>query len=448
MSKTGLIDKLFSVRNVKKGKKKHTVITFLGIKIKIKIKNKKKKNTTPKAKCADFYKNSYAKYSDKYKIIINRLREKIKNNGKIRVCFLVSESSKWNMDSLYKEFKNSKYFEPEIIVTNLSITNHRQSYNEMYNFYKSVADNIQKGWDETTQNPVDLANFEPDIVFFQQPWELHKNQNVKSVSNYALTCYCSYAIEDSVAAAGSHISDFYLPMWRHFIFSEEQAYEFSKFFGHKKHNMKVVGHPKLDTYIDYRPEDYNHEYVIYAPHHSFEENSLNYGTFRWNGKFILEWAKKHPEIKWVFKPHPRFKHAIIQNKIMNEVEVENYIKEWEQLGLKYLDGNYFDIFKNSKCLITDCGSFLTEYLPTMQPVIQMRNKNSKPFTRTNEKIIQNYYQAYDVKQLENILDDVLVNGNDSLKSKREKMLESLNLKNQSAAKNIIAELEKEILKEI
>lgn len=429
--------KIFSVKNKIINNKKYTVITFLGIKI--------KKKKTYKTQCIEFYKKNYFKYSKNYNIIIKRLRKKIENNKKIKVCFLVSETAKWNMDSLYKELKNSQYFEPEIIVTNLRRRNHRQSYDDLYNFYKSIADNVQKGWDDETQLPIDLAGFKPDIVFFQQSWELFENQNVEYISSFALPCYCSYAIEDSVAATGSHIANFYLPLWRHFIFSKEQAYEFSKMFGHKKHNMKVVGHPKLDTYIDYLPENYKHEYVIYAPHHSFEKNSLNYGTFRWNGKFILEWAKKHPEIKWVFKPHPRFVDAVIINKIMSEEDTEKYIKEWEQIGTKYIDGNYFDIFKNSKCLITDCGSFLTEYLPTMQPVIQMRNENSKPFTKINEKIIQNYYQAYDIKQLEDILEDVLIKGNDKLKSKREKMLESLNLKNQSAAKNIVTELEKEIL---
>jgi glycosyltransferase involved in cell wall biosynthesis len=433
------LKEIYSVRKKKKGTKKCTIITIFGIKI------KKKTAFNYKSDCKKFYKKTYPEYCKKYKTIINRLRKKVKNNEKIKVCFLVSESSKWNMDSLYKELKESPYFEPQIIVTTLQQTTHRQGFNDVFNFYKSVADNVQKGWDDKTQLPIDLANFAPDIVFFQQSWDLYGVQEVEHTSNFALTCYCSYAIEDAITSLGKHITTFYLPMWRHFLFNEGQAKEFSKFFGHKKHNMKIVGHPKLDTYKDYKPEDYKHEYVIYAPHHSFEKDSLKYGTFRWNGKYILEWAKKHPEFKWVFKPHPRFELAVINNKIMSEKETEKYIKEWEKIGTKYLDGGYFDIFKNSRCLITDCGSFLTEYLPTMQPVIQMRNKDSEPFTATNTKIMKNYYQVYNKKQLEKVLNDVLIKGKDKLKNKREKVLEKLNLKNQSAAKNIIAELEKEIL---
>lgn len=48
---------------------------------------------------------------------------------------------------------------------------------------------------------------------------------------------------------------------------------------------------------------------------------------------MLDWAKCHPEFKWVFKPHPRLKNALIKNNIMSEEEVERYYSEWEKIGL-------------------------------------------------------------------------------------------------------------------
>jgi len=49
-------------------------------------------------------------------------------------------------------------------------------------------------------------------------------------------------------------------------------------------------------------------------------------------------------------------------------EVESYYAEWHNLsnGFVYDEGDYFNIFKSSDALITDCGSFLAEYLPIHQ----------------------------------------------------------------------------------
>ena len=40
----------------------------------------------------------------------------------------------------------------------------------------------------------------------------------------------------------------------------------------------------------------------------------------------------------------------------------------------YKDINYFKIFLSSDCMITDCGSFLFEYLFTEKPVLFLESK--------------------------------------------------------------------------
>ena len=51
-----------------------------------------------------------------------------------------------------------------------------------------------------------------------------------------------------------------------------------------------------------------------------------------NGEKILEFAKQHNEYNWIFKPHPRFKYAVICNNIMSKNEIENYEnhKNWKK----------------------------------------------------------------------------------------------------------------------
>ena len=209
-------------------------------------------------------------------------------------------------------------------------------------------------------------------------------------------------------------------------------------------NLAAVGHPKLDIYKNYHEEDYEHKYVIYAPHHSFEENSLNFATFQWNGKYILEYAEKHPEFNWVFKPHPRFKAAIIQNNIMSAKEIEEYYARWEKIGKYYNDGLYFDLFKQAKCLITDCGSFLIEFLPTKQPVIFLVNPQRHDDIPSTKIISDSYYQILTLEELEKALDEILVNNIDPLKPERLQILKKLNIEKYDSTSKIINEIKKDL----
>ena len=78
------------------------------------------------------------------------------------------------------------------------------------------------------------------------------------------------------------------------------------------------------------------KYIIYAPHYSVKNSELKLGTFDWNGKFILEYAKKHPEFDWIFKPHPLCKHNFIRSKIFkNMEEVNNYYNEISNTAKRY-----------------------------------------------------------------------------------------------------------------
>ena len=248
---------------------------------------------------------------------------------------------------------------------------------------------------------------------------------------------------DSVHCIKALYYNFYSKLFKYFVFSDKEAEEYKKSMNDKGQNLSIVGHPKLDVFKGYKEENYEHKYVIYAPHHSFEENSLNYATFQWNGKYILEWAKKHPEFEWVFKPHPRLKQALIFNNIMTEDEVEQYFNDWENIGISYEDGSYFDLFKNSKCLITDCGSFLIEYLPTRQPVIHLRNSKATDYILACKIAMESYYKAWNIEDLDRCLKEILIKNNDPEKEKRIKKLKEFGIEYNSTD-NIIKNIKSDI----
>ncbi len=410
----------------------HKIITLFYIKIKFRI--------NPKIK---IYRKKQKSYINRYNKILNILKQKSKNN-KIRVCFLVSESAKWNAQSLYDLMEKSDIFEPFILVTNLSYNVYFQSYKQILEFYKTCANNVQVGWNDETNESIDLKLFNPDIVFYQQPWGLYDNQSVEYVSNFALTYYFSYAMGDALHTFNWNFENFYLILKNYFVFSKYEKKLYTDNLKFNLNNIVVIGHPKLDTYKNYKEEYHEHKYVIYAPHHSLEIDSLNYATFLWNGKYILEWAQKHPNFDWVFKPHPRLKQALILNNIMSEEEVNKYFNEWQNVGIFCDEGSYFNLFKNSKCLITDCGSFLVEYLPTKQPVIHLRNPKATDYIPASKVAMQSYYDVWNIRNLEKCLNDILINGIDTKKQERMDAIRKLNIESYSCAEKIINTIKNEI----
>ena len=387
----------------------------------------------------------YYKYKIIYQAKIEHLKQAIKTR-KLKVVFLCSETSKWNLQYLYNIMLKSNNFEPTLVLTARPKYYTKDNFKHNAEFFKARCENFEIGFNEKNQTGVDLKIFKPDIVFFQQPWDLLEKQDIDYVSNFALTCYSPYPISEAPDALAVNLQKFHFKLWKHFIFNEGVRKQYEKLFGYGKQNIVVVGHPKIDVYNENKEQIFQKPCVIYAPHHALNFSWIKYSTFDWNGIFMLEWAKKHPEINWVFKPHPDLKRAVWFNeKLMSKQEIENYYNEWAKIGLYYNDGDYFNLFKNSKCLITDCGSFLTEYLPTGNPVIHLRSKKATAYTDINCKIMPHYYQAWDLKQLEKHLNNIVLNNFDPMKNERLKLIKMLGLDKTNASEKVLLEIKNALL---
>jgi len=177
----------------------------------------------------------------------------------------------------------------------------------------------------------------------------------------------------------------------------------------KGKNCVVSGYPKLDDYAKPVQKTKNQPKILYAPHHSFS-GRLRFATFRWNGREMLEYARRHPEISWVFKPHPRLKYELVEQKIMTLEEANDYYDSWASLDNSefYNSGDYIGLFQESDLLITDCISFLGEYLPSGNPVILLENTESAGYNELGTEIISSYYSCKAWNEVENSINSVIV----------------------------------------
>ena len=126
---------------------------------------------------------------------------------------------------------------------------------------------------------------------------------------------------------------------------------------------------------------------------------------------------------------------------MSKAVADDYFKQWGELSNAqvYDKGDYFDMFRTSDLLITDCNSFLFEYLPTLKPVIHLVNKYSVGFNPFGQMITKGYYDAENEKEIEELIQNLLFNEKDFLLPIRKKALEKIQKNGTKKVSEIIFE---------
>ena len=393
----------------------------------------------------------------RYPKIISDIRRN--RNSRIKVLFLVNENSKWKTQSLYDCFMKSEDFEPVIALTiadaqnKLSKDEKIKCLEENYKYFDDRGMRCIYAWDKKSNKALNLKNFKPQIVFYQQPWYLPKVQRPDVVSQFALTCYVPYFVPN-YGIMNMDYFDFHKFLFRNYVLNKDWENIYKEYAGDEYNdNIRGLGHTMLDgiSFVDESGDEEDSEkekkkdYVIYAPHWSIpykgNENDENYGTFLWNYKLILNYAKNHPEINWVFKPHPTLKLALLRTGLFTQEDIDNYYKEWESISTPCYSSNYMDIFMESKALITDCGSFLVEYFCTGKPVIHLISDKCKIVPPVpSQKIFDTFYKVHNVGEFYNVLDSLIRRENDYKKEDRLRVLKELNIEDCCAAKNICQDL--------
>lgn len=372
-----------------------------------------------------------------------KVKSKLKTKKCLNVLFVCSECAKWKSQSLYDLMKTDPYFNPNICVTIPYSKDFRQKeYFDNLKFFESKNIEVLKGYIPETNEFIPFETFNPDIIFYEQPYANQVNQAPEHCSEFSLSYYIPYFLPTHLSNL-EYGFDFHSLVDTFFVFDESIKKRYSKLMKNRGKNLVTVGHPTLDYFYLNKNQNKEKKYVIYAPHHSMNDTRTNFATFLWSGKFMLEWAKSHPEINWIFKPHP-FLRVTIQNYWTDD-EIKNYWNEWAKISKVYEAGNYFDLFDESYAMITDCGSFLTEFFMTKQPVIHLRREDSVPFNDNVSKIADTYYKAYNSDELNSLLEKVILQKNDIQKEKRTELFNSLNFCNTYAAENIIKKIKKEFL---
>lgn len=365
----------------------------------------------------------------------NQVLRKIKSKkAPIKVVFFVTQPQLWSADSLCRHFRDDSRFTFEAI----AFPNHEAGTSGMestchktYDFFDKKNIPVRIGFDGKKSVFIRFSEIDADIVFFDQPWMgLPGDLSYPAISKKALICYIPYGFEVSPLKTWCFGTDFHNCAWRIFSQTHWHKTQFRNYGSVGGTNVVVTGYPKFDDYdLPLSANSYRYwkrgnaakKRVIWAPHWSFgSDNVLNYGTFDIYAKALLALATQNSAIDWLVKPHQRLVYELINKKIMTSQEVDAYFKEWQDLlnGSLYESGSYIECFQTSDLLITDCGSFLPEYVPTGKPILHLVNPNSKGYNEFGKEIVRTLYTVRSTSELNNLFEDVIIYGNDHMNTKR------------------------------
>ena len=385
-----------------------------------------------------------------YWMTLCRLRRQY-GKRKIKVGFLVSEIAKWKGQTLYDYLAETNDFEPVIFVhpsgRELKDSGHiNRVIADKIEFFRNNRMAVESIWDENANKCLPAQAIIADMVFYQQPWDIPPVPFVKEFAPRALTFYFPYYLVNNYIPEleiGMYLHHY---VYRYILLNQALVNLYSPYYSPASYAGKMVGlgHPSVDLFYlkkDYQPTK---DYVIYAPHFSFKckrESDLYYysSTFLEHGRLILDFAKKHADLNWVFKPHPRLRTELTACHVWSEEEVEQYYQEWERIGVACYDSNYQQLFLESKAMITDCSSFLSEYSCTGKPLIRLIPDQGKSLVPPNpvlEKLYDSFYKVYNEEELFEALDKVVIRVLDPQKEERMKLVREAGLADHYAAQSI------------
>lgn len=382
-----------------------------------------------------------------HRFALARIRRKLWRGEKLRVAFIDTEIAKWKTQSLFDLMVADVHYEPFMLICRRDGDEHkspevmRSKVEAALAYFQAKGNTAIDAFDPSDLDLKRIRKYRPDLVFYQQTWYAN---NLRQVIGRALPCYVPYYVANYGTLALDATMDLHRLAAYFFLQSEDWVQALTGWAPWHFYSGKrlAVGHPALDYALLHPPSPPQASCVIYAPHFSFitqlPSSDIGISTFPKNGREILAYAQAHPEMNWVFKPHPRLGRQLVSSGLMSQSEVDAYYAAWASLGTVCLNCDYQELFARATAMVTDCGSFLTEFGATGKPIIHLISSLAQisPM-KPSQELFSTYYQVHDLEEMHQAFALVLERGEDPKCELRQAAVRKAALRGNYAAKNIM-----------
>lgn len=314
------------------------------------------------------------------------------NQNRIRVVFLTFYFEAW--DAL-ADVHAQMITDPRFEVTVISIPR-RFSKDEPFGGEERVSKffdllgvrHLRFNFEDSSVGLAKLREIAPDYVFINYPWQRNyqPGYRVEVLSEFTKVCYVPYYSLALVNEPGEVGVTPYLYTQRSnqlasLVFTQDRntldAYAKTSRGNDYVH---LTGTPKLDALVrkthsstgTWPLVNSGNRKMVWAPHHSFSPSWLNFGMFPETFQDMLGFASSHPEWDIVMRPHPIMFGTLIEQEIVPEEVLSEWLAAWRALPNTAIDqdGDIADAFAAADLFVTDGISFLGEYpIATGKPAI-------------------------------------------------------------------------------
>lgn len=380
--------------------------------------------------------------------------KRIQGKEKVKVAFFAIHSSVWKYDYLYRLMVEHPKFDPIIIVcpvVNYGMENMLQEMDKCYQMFRSRNYNVIRTYNIDTQEYLDVKKeINPDIIFYTNPYKglIDDRYYITNFPN-TLTCYAPYGY----AISNNENMLFNLPfhnlLWKGFYETDIHKQLAEEFAINKGKNIEGTGYLLFDELDDIKLKirnDNNIKKIIWAPHHTIEENAhfLGYSCFlKYSEIFLYLRDKYSNDIYWYFKPHPLLKVKLYNHPLWGKKKTDDYYNNWKQSAYSEInEDDYTQLFLESDAMIFDSISFIAEYYYTQKPSIFTIKDHTieRKFNTFGKMAFENIYKAYNKCDIENFINNVVLKGNDPKKNLRRDFFNNI-LNKKNVSKNILTSLE-------
>ncbi len=365
-----------------------------------------------------------------YEETLQKVRSRVRKGEKVRVQYLVNMPSMFPAKRLMEQMLQDDTFAVELyVIPDIRFGDEemlrilKATYAELaarYPFVKYAVD-----FDETGITVYHNVSEGADLVCYPSPYDVSYSlyNPYYAVRNGLLSFHINYGFFRSGYDRIVYRMDNYNNFWKVFLETEQNLQEYKTYGNSLGYNAEVVGYAKMDGLQEYMaacPKNRERKKIIVAPHHSVEGGAnhvLALSNFVQYADFFLNLFAEHPNVDFIFRPHPVLFTILSRPKQWGENKVKAYLARLAALpNVRYsTGGDYLQEFAESDGIIQDCGSFLVEYFYTGKPCCYMLKSPEdieNKFSELGKQCLENCYVAYDKDAIRQFLEEVILKGND------------------------------------
>lgn len=295
-----------------------------------------------------------------------------------------------------------------------------------------------------------------DIVCYPSPYELscfRFNPHYAAGRNF-LPIHVNYGYYRSLYDREVVGMQNYAYFWKAFFECGATAEEYAAHSILKGANADVVGYVKMDALAAAKPwpRNGNRKRVLIAPHHSVEggaNNTLALSNFQRYADYFLSLPERHPELDFVFRPHPFLFTVLAKPDKWGKAKVDDWIARMKaHPNVRWSgEGDYFPVFVSCDAIVQDCGSYLVEWFYTGKPCCYLLKEPADidaKFAPLGKECLSHCYVAYEQADIDAFLRGVVEEGNDPKAAAREEFRKTIMVNHPHAAQAALASIKRDL----